>query len=109
MSKDDSVLYETWLGRERKHVSLTKHDYELWKQKILAEDELMSKIHRVYSGEIPMIDLDEGEAGIFPGRIFPFNAEISSKLDRADPGAKQAIAGSMQSEILKDLGFHWKS
>lgn len=104
MGEVDTIVYETWLGLKRRHIVLTKLDYELWKYEISIDEDLL-KIQKAYNGEIRMIDLDEGEAGIFHGWIFPFDGEVGSKLDVVDAGARQAIAGSLQSKVLKDLGF----
>lgn len=105
MNDPDQPMFETWIGRERRHVALSRADYQLWLRRISEDVALMRDIEDVRAGRTPMLDLDEGDAGVFPGWVFPHLERVLAKLDHVgDAGAQHVFVGFLLKQVLEDLG-----
>lgn len=102
MDQDAEVLFETWLGRDRRQVQITRAEFRNWIECIQDDQALVASIHRVLSGKEKWHDLDEGGAGIFPERIFPYEAQVIAKLRWLHPD-EQMVMGSFLFHKMLDV------
>jgi hypothetical protein len=65
------VIFETYLGRDRRNVQITRAEFQMWIDRIRDDQILVDSICRVLDRKEKWLDLDKGSAGIFPERIFP--------------------------------------
>ncbi|MFD1883741.1 hypothetical protein [Paracoccus pacificus] len=105
MTQDAEIFYRTYVGRERQPLTLSFTEYRRWLDNIRADAGLMAALDRLATGAEPYGDLDEGDARIFPGRVFPYAAEVRAKLDWLEPRAQHVLAGALLPQLWTDLGF----
>lgn len=103
MVQDDAVVFKTFVGRERTVLGITHGDYHRWLDNIRTDQPLMAAIGRVLAGDEEYLGLDDGDAGVFPERIFPYSRQVEAKLDWLDAGKQSVLTSFMLRQRLKDL------
>lgn len=100
MGSDEELLIDITVGRDRRPVRVTRADFQLWISRIRQDQALVEAIRRVLDGREKWLDLDEGDAGIFPERIFPYQDEIDDKLEGFDPDKRPVIGTLLFHKML---------
>jgi hypothetical protein len=97
------VIFETYLGRHRRHVKITRDEFRMWIDRIRDDQVLVDSIRRVLNGKERWLDLDEGDAGIFPERIFPYSDEVDDKLEWLDSDKRVVMGTFLFQEMLDEF------
>lgn len=63
----------------------------------------MADIRAIQLGKQPMGDLDEGDAGIFEGRVFPHTERVGEKLEGYDARSRHVLLAALLPRVLADL------
>lgn len=106
MKHSEEIVFETFVGRDRTPLQMTRSQYDEWLDNIRQDEDLMFRVKQVLSGHEPMQDLDEGKAGIFPQRVFPYADAIGAKLGETDARTRHVILAALLHQVLTDLSSH---
>ena len=101
----NEAVFESVMGHARTLVRLSREEYRVWLDRIRSDHDLIRDLSAIRSGTKPMEDLDEGDAGIFAGRVFPGAelARIAEKLDYIEPRSRAVIVAALLPRVLTDL------
>jgi len=75
----------------------------MWIDCIRDDQSLVDSIRRVLEGKEKWLELDEGDAGIFPERIFPYSAEVDAKLEWLDSDKRVVMGTFLFREMLDEF------
>ncbi|WP_299656837.1 hypothetical protein [uncultured Jannaschia sp.] len=101
----NEAVFESVMGHARTPARLSREEYRVWLDRIRGDHDLIRDLFAIRSGTKLMEDLDEGDAGIFAGRIFPETelTRITEKLDHIEPRSRAVIVAALLSRVLTDL------
>lgn len=97
--------YTTYIGRERRKLSLSFEAYNTWINSIKKDNQLMREIDKLKKGETTFEDLNEGPAGIFQGVKCPKGIfdRLASHLESGTVDEKSTLTTMLFDEVIKDI------
>ena len=84
-------------------MKITRDEFRMWIDRIRDDQVLVDSIRRVLNGKERWLDLDEGDAGIFPERIFPYSDEVDDKLEWLDSDKRVVMGTFLFQEMLDEF------
>ena len=84
-------------------MKITRDEFRMWIDRIRDDQVLVDSIRRVLNGKERWLDLDEGDAGIFPERIFPYSDEVDDKLEWLDSDKRVVMGSFLFQEMLDEF------